>query len=301
MKELILKLALIFLILILIKMPFVFFFNDEVSYRNSEILKQEYDTVLIGSSRTQYGIKPAYFDSLNGNKVKTYNFGISAGILPYTFDWCEKLIKSKKSLRYIIFELSGSGGLARNYIEPWEEFRMNDYLEAVQSYPFQKSTEYHDRLAVGFFKPQWNYVEHFDNNTPLERLYDEYSFPEVTISSKELELAQKRNLAVEKGDLNMTGEPDAELWQRIIRLISLAESANVRIYFFIPPRLETANELKIVYPLWHKLDERYKLPVNHYEDALYTFENSIDDFHLNHKGAIRFTENMADAFSRLSN
>ncbi|NJM54164.1 MAG: hypothetical protein HC846_12755 [Blastocatellia bacterium] len=41
---------------------------------------------------------------------------------------------------------------------------------------------------------------------------------------------------------------------------------------------------------------KYKLRVNHYEKALYTIENSVDEFHLNHKGAIRFTENLANAF-----
>jgi lysophospholipase L1-like esterase len=45
------------------------------------------------------------------------------------------------------------------------------------------------------------------------------------------------------------------------------------------------------------LEEKHKLRVNHFEQELYTDETSADEFHLNHQGAKRFTQNMAKAFN----
>ena len=198
----------------------------------------------------------------------------------------------------MIVELTGTGGMARSYEEPWVEFRLRDYLKAVQAYTFHKSSAYHDWLALGFLKPQLSSVKFFDNNMPLERLHEEYSLPTVEISLAEIDRAQKRNLAVATDSLYASAQPDRKLWQRIIRLIALADAAGIRIYFFVPPRLETDNEMETVAGLWHKLDEKHKLRVNHSDHDLYTIENSYDQFHLNHKGAMRFTENMAAVFSQ---
>lgn len=294
--RLLFKLILIVSILIAMKLPFVARYEDEVAHRQAALFRDAYDTILIGSSRTQFGVKPAYLDTLNGNKTKTYNFGVAWGILPQTIDWCEVVIGRHKSLRYILFELSGSGGLAREFAEPWVEFRLKDYVRAVQSFSFRKSSAYHDELALGFLKPQLPATKYFDNNTPHEQLHEADSFQDAKIALSELAVIQRRNATVEKGNANITADPDTLLWQRIVGLIHLADSAGIQIYFFIPPRLQTDSELLTVHRLWHRLDERRRLHVDHAAEALYTVENSADIFHLNHRGAIRFTEHIAAAF-----
>jgi hypothetical protein len=296
MTRLFLKLALLFSLLITIKLVFLAMSENEVSYRHAALARKEYNTLLIGSSRTQFGIHAAYLDSLNGNATKTYNFGVSAGILPYTIDWCETAVRSKKSLRYILFELSGTGGLAREYVEPWVEFRWRDYKKAWESYSFRMLSTYHDSLTLGFLKPQLPEIKYFDNNSPLERIDEAYSYQVTKTDPVELSAILSRNQTVEKGRGGIATEPDARLWQRIAGLIHLAESAGVRIRFFIPPRLQTDGEAAVVHALWRKLDERHRLRIDHAASSLYTAENSIDLFHLNHRGAVPFTEAVAAVF-----
>ncbi len=296
MTRIVFKLILMLALLIAIKLATKAVYGDEVSYHQTALLRRGYDTILIGTSRTQYGIMPAYLDALNGNKTKTYNFGISMGVLPHSIDWCEAAIRSQKSLRYILFELTGVGETTREYGEPWVEFRLEDYLNSMQSYSFQKASAYHDRIALNFLKPQLQVTRYFDNNIPLERIHEEYPLPVKKIDLGELSIAQRRNETVEKGDPMTAPQPDTLLWQRIAGLMKLADSAGIQIYFYIPPRLRTDSEMATMHRLWHKLDKRRRLQVDHAATSLYTLETSIDALHLNRRGAKQFTEKLAAAF-----
>lgn len=289
MKSLILKSALFFLLLILIKVPF---YKDVLDYRNAAFSKQQFTAVFIGSSRTDYGVIPAYFDFLTHHKTKSYNFGISEGLPPETFDWCDELIRNNPSLRYVFFELSG-GFVAKP--RPGARLSWASYLHTWKNLPFDKISAYHDNLVAGFFKPNL-WVKQPDYNVPFENALDNKDLRAKTPTAPEiLQRSYRFNQSVETGGFAVPPPINEEYWQRVRRLIELTEAKQIRLYFFIPPRLETEREARTVYPIYQKLEKKYKLSVAHDEAALYQDDTSVDDFHLNHKGAMRFTENMAAA------
>lgn len=294
MLKLIKKLSFFLAILVMIKLPFLWFYKDEAEFRFEKLAEQEFNTVFIGSSRTQFSVIPAYFDSLTNGETKSYNFGIEGGLPPRTFDWAEEVIERKPSVKYIFFELSGGIESLPFYKEPWRNFSLSQYIIGVQSLSFEQLVEYHDRLTKNFFQPtlQPNYPSY---NIALEKVFEKNELTaKRNVSQKELELCLRRNLEVENS------VSSASVNERYIRkinsLIETAEKRNVKVYFFIPPRLETEKELKTVSPIYQKLVEKYKFRAAHFDESLYTEETSIDDFHLSHKGAMIFSEKLADEF-----
>lgn len=312
MKRLLQKLGLFFFVLLLIKMPFTAYFEDnsiyrkfgfinmvdrdELAYRRAEFAKQDFDTVFIGSSRTVGSVIPAYFDALTDNTTKSYNFGVISGLPPQTFDWCEDLIQTKPSLKNVFFELSGG------YVEPLTrrqlQYALSVYLTDQRSLTFAKSANYHNNLFAALLRP--DLPARYDNN------YYNILLPEALaevdkpvngfFSLPEVRLAYLRNAQFKKENSPEFSAFDEIYWSRVARLVELAEAKQIRIYFFIPPRLERDWELETVYPIYQKLDARNKLNVAHYDETLYQIDTSNDNYHLNHKGALHFTKLMAETF-----
>jgi hypothetical protein len=280
---------------VLIKAPFIFFYEDEFEHRKSEFAKRNYDTVFIGSSRTRLAVIPAYFDALTESETTTYNLGTEGALPPQTFDWCEDLIESKSSLKHIFFELSGGIDQIPIYEEPWKRFSFAEYARTLNLIDFRKLAVYHDQRALGLFKSHLS-GSHEDYNVPLKNLSGKKELtPKKATTPEVLEFSRKLNLQIENGDLSEF-PLHAYYWERVCRLIELAEAKQIKIYFFISPRLETRSELVMVAPIYQRLDEKYKFRTDHYDESLYLENTSTDEFHLNYNGALRFTELLADTF-----
>lgn len=321
MKVLLQKLGYFFLILLLIKLSFVIFYEDvfiykepeltepermsrlvefieaQLDYRKSKITEQEFDTVFIGSSRTSYSIIPAYFDTLTRKQTKSYNFGINAGFPPMTFNWCEDLIRTKQSLKYIFFELSEREEKISNADEFRQDFAFPKKVNYLESYL--------NNLIITSIKPGLTATKrkvvhrdyNDDYNIPLQKVFEKKAAsPNEIVSLQKIQLSNVRNRQVEKKTYSNADSLNKDYWDQISKLIALAESKQIHIYFFIPPRLSTEHELKVIYPIYQKLERKYKLTVTHYDDSLYQINTSFDDFHLNDKGATKFTELLAEAF-----
>lgn len=295
MKQLFLKSVLFLAILILVKIPVFLFYQDEPMYRKSELAKEEFNTVFIGSSRTKYSIIPAYFDSLTKEKTKSYNFGVDYGVTPKTFFWCEDLIHENPSLKYVFFELSSGVNQVETFRETWREFYAVEYAQAVKNLKVRDSIKYHDRLVAGFFRLSSSTKNLAGYNIPLKDFLGKELKAKTITSQKVIRESHQLNLQAEDENYS-TNSFNEFYWGRVSRLIELAESKQIRIYFFIPPRLQTEEELKTIYPIYRSLDKKYKLSVKHYSQLFYQDETSIDDVHLNHKGAMLFTKDMAEAF-----
>lgn len=292
MKNLLQKSSLFLTILFIIKLSFVVYYGDkffyqsvgiggskyEVEYRRLEFAKQEFDTIFIGSSRTAFGISPSYFDYLTKGKTHSYNFGVISGMPPKTFDWCSEAIETKTSLRYVFFELSAG------------------FIGA----------EKQDDRVLTFFKPAIPHAEYENKfikydvplqNIPLENFLNKKDQPADSkyFSSQTVQLARQRNLQIEKSSVSLP-PLNKDYWNRVTELIKLAEAKQIHLYFFIAPRIKTDREFQIIYPIYQKLENKYKLKVDHYEETLYQFDTSFDISHLNSKGAKKFTELLTESF-----
>ena len=283
------------MLLLIIKLPFVIFYEDELGYRKNGFAARDFNTVFVGSSRTKRSVIPAYFDSLTSAETDSYNFGIGAALPPYTIDECEELIRHKSSLKYVFFELSGEGyGFVPE--EPWKSFSYRKYSEVLKNLPASDFAMFHNILALNIVKPKMS-PSSSDYNLPLENVFKTGGFnSQAKLSSEKIEMLRRHNLQIEQEKTDSRFPLNENYWKRILRLIELAESKKIKIYFFIPPRLQSEQEVETVHPVYHKLEEKYKLGVNHYDEFFYREEGSLDDFHLNFAGAKLFTEKISEAF-----
>ncbi|MEN3370842.1 MAG: hypothetical protein V7609_2985 [Verrucomicrobiota bacterium] len=71
--------------------------------------KDEYDTVIVGTSRLYYSISPEIFDkttSENGLATRTFNFGIDAMHPPENFYVLEQILKTRpRNLKWVVLEM----------------------------------------------------------------------------------------------------------------------------------------------------------------------------------------------------
>ncbi len=299
MKKLVLKTLLLLGIFGLVKLPFALTYEDELTHRRAAFAGEPFTAVFVGSSRTKYGVIPAYFDRLAGGDVRSYNFGVEAGVPPYTFDWCEELIESHARLKYVFFELSGGREISERYKAPWREFYWREYAAALENLSFEEAQKYHNRLAIDFFKPALaeQYNDFVGYNVPLGEALAEKAviFPDrKRLQPEGLLAAERRSLAAQAATAEWP--LDEEYWSRVARLIDLADARGVRLYFYIPPRLETDGELRAVLPVYLRLDRKYRLDIHRHDASLYRAETSYDEHHLNHAGALRLTGNFAKLF-----
>lgn len=262
-------------------------------FQKSLIQKGKFNTIFIGSSRTEFGISPGYFDSLTKYHTRSYNLGIPHGLPPGTIQRCENLLQNHVSLKFIFFELSGE---TPTYKRTLKDFTFRSYYQTASHWTFKQSNSFHNNSVLNVFKPSNWMIEIPIMNNRVNLFENSNNISAEANRVKQINLSYQRNLRVENVN-NVESSPMNELyWKRILKLIALAEAKKIRIYFFIPPRIETDNEVRTIYPLYQKLDTKYKLKAAHYEESLYKINTSIDDFHLNQKGAMRFTELMAEAF-----
>ena len=71
--------------------------------------KDEFDTLVVGTSRLQYTISPEIFDQVtreNGLSTRTFNFGIDGMHPPENFYVLEQILKTKpRNLKWVVLEL----------------------------------------------------------------------------------------------------------------------------------------------------------------------------------------------------
>ena len=71
--------------------------------------KDEFDTLLVGTSRLQYTISPEIFDQVtreNGLPTRTFNFGIDGMHPPENFYVLEQILKTKpRNLKWVVLEM----------------------------------------------------------------------------------------------------------------------------------------------------------------------------------------------------
>lgn len=300
MKELLLKIIVFFALLVLIKLPFSFFYRSEINFREAEFAKDDYTAVFVGSSRTKMSIIPAHFDELVQHQTKSYNAGVDSGLPPQTLDWCAEQIKKHPSLKYLFVELSGESYNFSGNEDAWQTFSFFHYRTVITRMSFEKSEKYHDKLAINLLKPLVS-TELPDFNHPLAEVWKAGEIGnESTTSPEVLKLSRLRNIRINTNQTKLSDINRLYL-ERIERLITIAESNNIRIFFFVPPRLKSEEEAAVVAAIYSQLPEKNRLTTDHADESLYQVEVSTDDTHLNRTGAKIFSEMIAGAFRKVNN
>lgn len=298
MYRLIKKLIVFAAFLISVRIVFLPFHTNEFEHKEREFNESEYTAVFIGSSRTKCAVIPAYFDQLLESATVSFNFGTDSALPPQTFDLGEKLMDAKPSLKYVFIELSGSAELvSRN-----EDRFYSSIIRYMAASNLRLMSENLDRFVLEIFKPALpkrddNIV---DFNAPCESP-NGVRTPEAKKNMSETEIRDTftRSSFLESRDPLGDEFPfPAEYWARITKFIEFAEARGISVRFFVPPRIESDEEMQKFLPLYHKLSKENKIENAHNDKSIYSSAGSRDNFHLNKHAALIFTRNLAGEFAK---
>ncbi len=279
----------------------------ELKVKFEAINKENFNTILLGSSRTYTSINPIDFDSLivDNQYINCYNFGISAMFFPNSFYIASEILKVKgiKKPKILLVELSYDerflvSDLNSLINEPYYDFFKNfSIIELYQFLRIRLKTS-HEWLHGSF--PELKHMTEDGFITMDER--SKY-FPEH-ILQHEFYLKYKTQNSKNYDPRIFVNYKSNSLEYRTLmiylnKLIEICKVNNVKIFFYLPNRISTENR-RILIPAYNELPDSLKFNpnTNPYFGQLMQPEFTWDLSHLNEKGANIYSKIFAEEFQK---
>jgi hypothetical protein len=288
--------------------------------RQFDSLRTTYNAVFVGSSRTFMSVIPGQFDSLSGQTMRSYNYGIGNFFVPHSLALVESLMQRRDiALRYLFLELSLPAVTPSNDLPPagymaelGYAYRsghfygklsesglfMNTYLMSALS----PRTMLMDKLVpipVRRKNPDLIFGGGYDLVPSQTGYLRDKRLHSKQLASELPSLSVSHRLTKEAFRQRQSGPPAAYYQADISRLLALARARHIHLLFYLPNRLTPAEQycLPAVFnslPAANRLDI---LPDQRF-DALFSQAYTFDRAHLNHTGAQQYTLLLAEAFRR---
>ncbi|GAB3909466.1 hypothetical protein GCM10028803_47080 [Larkinella knui] len=322
MLKLVLKLLALTTVLLGVKMAIWAYLHtyqtrrfDESGYKLDSMLKpirQEINTVFVGSSRTAHSVNPAVFDSATQHQTRSFNHGISAMFAPNTFAECEKLLKMDGlHLKTIFLELSfpplkahedpfGRGNLFHEF-----SFK-NSYFRREQNFGrerVQRGITLYDSFLTHFIMLRSailmlvaTVVRNDRDNFVMTPTGYRYFHPSAFLNRHYNRVSAQTPPDTTTLRVPFT-ERDRFYVNRLMQLAQRCEAKNVAIYFYLPNRM--MDEEKQTLPnIYAALPERYRISMPYRRQFTPPFpaDCSDDKQHLNQTAATLYTQLFAQAF-----
>ena len=292
-------------------------------------LRTSCHAVFVGSSRTFMSIIPGRFDSLTGQALHSYNYGVGEFVAPHTFRLAESLLlRPDLSLRYLFLELS-----LPSQIPPQEPFLSNPFLEL--SYRARSIRPYEDLTggpahyawangyALALHSPTFFLRNSLNHALSLLRgqthaarpknanglqydfipssdgyLRDRRLRPAIWLADTAL-LPYSHQVAKRAYGMHPAEAPDARYLADITKLLRLADARKIHLMVYLPNRL-MADEARLLPAVFNRIPAANRLQIYPDDrfDALFSPASSFNIGHLNHYGAIQYTTLLAEAFER---
>jgi hypothetical protein len=294
-------------------------------------IKNNYNTIFLGSSRTFRHINPAVFDSILNSRnipVKSFNFGTPATYYPECFYILNKLVDNNNHLQYVFLELQQVNDIGKiNLFASKTYYYLNlKYLDFVTQYAiFSQMNLLHKLSFTGkyylaylykLFAGKYNailqkqssgkYVLGKNKNGFLS--LDEHinlktaEYKEINNNRKKLlkdTLALKKRAEISVNQFsNKTAYNNAFFTNYLINLVNQLAQNNIHLYFIIPPRLKSYHEFislqnSEIANRIIQLADASEFPM------FYQFKYSFDIGHLNEQGANIYTQILAEKFIKI--
>jgi hypothetical protein len=287
--------------------------------------KDEFDTVIVGTSEVYYSVSPELFDAATrqgGVPTRTFNFGIDGMHPPENFYVLEQILKTHpKNLKWILFELGDVRSRWDNilgtrravYWHDWPRTKLtlrkalnprgnaNWYIQLSRLWLARR--DFASNLTL--FGKQFANVGRAADFLPAAK--------RERFEDADVELGPRRDGYRIAGDA-MSAEHAASFQQRLVREISEArprylDPATEQGYSEAAARIRAAGAkaILVVTPSIFQSPLRFKpsspAPVIAFNDAgkfpeFYDVNVRIDDAHLTREGAEKFTVALAREFVR---
>lgn len=263
------------------------------------------NVVFIGTSRTLYGIDPALFDSLNGQKTRSYNFGIFS-LSPYSsIQIANEILSDSPAVKTIYIELSAldysTVALQPQQVIQDAVFRANVLADCPSIDFHDKVGSFLDGLNTTLFQmvsiaPQIASVKKALNpeDDPIEGNADLLANGHQYVASALLKTSD-RIIANKSVTAQMLAIPPPSVRNtfyvsQLIKLIARARLLEKKVVFYFPNNIIRDEYLVLsqVTPFL-PVENLIPLPEHNLFDALFKPENLFDAHHLNRRGAAIYT------------
>lgn len=272
------------------------------------------NTVFIGTSRTQYGIDPALFDSLNHQKTRSYNFGIFS-LSPYSsIEIADNMLSANPAIKTIYIELSAldysTVALPPQHVVQDAVFRAHMLADCPDIDWQEKTTSFLAGLNTTLFQmvsiaPQVLSAKKAlsPGTDPIEGranlLKDGYQPVTEALSKTNDRITANKASTEQMLAIHPQPERNAYFISRISQLIAHARQLGRKVIFYYPNNI-TRDEQRILSRVAPFLPEEnlIRLPNQPEFNGLFKPENLFDAHHLNRNGAAIYTRFLQEESAR---
>jgi hypothetical protein len=285
--------------------------------------KDEYDTLLVGTSRLQYSISPEIFDQMTTEKglpTRTFNFGIDGMHPPENFYVLEQILKTKpRNLKWVVFEMGDIQTRWDNILGTERAVYWHDWPRTALTLKKAMNPRGNANWLIKTTRLWLARRDLVSNLTLFARLFTNVGRAAELLPSEkrerfrdaELELGPYRN-GYRLAGAPMSPERAAQFQRDLAQ-----EVAEVRQKFLDPAteqgyraaaaqiRQAGAAPLFVVAPVLSQTNARFRrtppAPLLSFNDSrkypeFYDTKVRIDDGHLTNEGAAQFTRLLAQEF-----
>ncbi|MGG7664346.1 hypothetical protein [Dyadobacter sp. BHUBP1] len=272
------------------------------------------NVVFIGTSRTQYGIDPAFFDSLNHQKTRSYNFGIFS-LSPYSsIQIADDMLSASPAVKTIYIELSAldysTVALPPQQVVRDAIFRARVLAGCSHIGLQEKTGSFLAGLNTTLFQmvsiaPQVLSVKKALNpgTDPIEGranlLTNGYQPVTAALFKTNERIAANKTSTEQMLALRPQTQRNTYFISRINQLITRATRLGKRVIFYYPNNI-TRGEQQILSQVAPFLPEEnlIRLPNQPEFNGLFKPENLFDAHHLNRNGAAIYTRFLQEESAR---
>lgn len=263
------------------------------------------NVVFIGTSRTQYGIDPALFDSLNGQNTRSYNFGIFS-LSPYSsIQIAEEMLTASPAVKTIYIELSAldysTVALPPQQVIQDAVFRARVLADCPDIGFQEKTGSFLTGLNTTLFQmvsiaPQVLSAKKAINpgTDPIEGganlLANGYQPVTTALSKTNDRIAANKTSTKQMLAIRPQTQRNTYYISQISQLIARARQLGRKVIFYYPNNI-TRGEQQLLSQAAPFLPQEnlIRLPEQPGFDALFKPENLFDAHHLNRNGAAAYT------------
>lgn len=307
------RLLFFLLILVSIKLLFVFFTNKLLPDPRRDIdsklmLMHAFhpNTVFIGTSRTLFGIQPTYFDSLLNQSTRSFNLGLLSLSPASSLMIAEGILKQDSEIDNILIELSALD-FNTTLLRPnnaWKElcFRIGLYSDVPNYNLKQKLTFFMNALNLAVFRTisiTGEIVKIKKYLSPTSDPIEGVSKIEKAGNQKVENINSSNTIILDKNKQSTLGllhqiKPEVKntfMVNRINLLIAEAERKGRNLIFYIPNNISENERLILKSVIGYIPSDNIVIPpLALYKDSFFDPINLFDDHHLNTKGARMYTQ-----------
>lgn len=279
------------------------FYTTNLDYYHQLNPDKKANLIFFGTSRTQYGVIPGLFDSLQNGATKSINYGLWGTLPPANIEHIESLVAADKKIKFILIELSdGYKPLSSMaYQEATKKEAANTEGKTGRALLKSWEQKINDATIAWFGIKQSNRAQQktVNYNKPLQEINDkgDVARKQAYFSPKSLETFFTLSQNIGPNNTEITAARQQYV-NRLATIIQFCQQQQITPLFFVPPRILSESERATIAVLLSAIPAHLVLSINAADPAYFSPLFSADIWHLNLAGARHFTTALAHAFQQ---